>query len=60
VNSLTAGTNFDQGWYDNVIAVDPTDNNVVYVGGKKFRDMLRIFFKVSIYGNRLMVVRILK
>ena len=29
-----AGTsNFAQGWYDNVIAVDPTDPDVVWVGG---------------------------
>jgi photosystem II stability/assembly factor-like uncharacterized protein len=29
------GTNsyFNQGWYDNVIAVDPTDSNRVWVGG---------------------------
>src|SRR5262249_40820436 len=24
---------YDQGWYDNVIAVDPTDENTVWVGG---------------------------
>ncbi|MEM9064320.1 MAG: GC-type dockerin domain-anchored protein [Planctomycetota bacterium] len=24
---------FDQGWYDNIIAVDPTDNLTIFVGG---------------------------
>ncbi len=29
----TPGTPYSQGWYDNVIAVDPFDSDVVWVGG---------------------------
>ena len=31
--ALCAGSFFNQGWYDNVIAVDPVDSDVVWTGG---------------------------
>lgn len=31
--SLCYGSNYNQGWYDSIIAVDPVDANIVWVGG---------------------------